>query len=132
MKKAIGILVVLILLPFSVHAEKQVFSYRCPKGGIIKPHMQIEKVLELCGEPDKVVQITSTYQKEQQGWGPHKTKSGVAGVKEYEGVNVWKVIKSRKTTVEWERWFYNSQWKKYPVIITFRNGLVERITYGDK
>ncbi len=131
MKKAIGILILLILLPFSIHAEKQVFSYRCPKGGIIKLGFSKDKVLELCGKPDTVVQTTRKYQKEKQGWGPHKTKSGVAGVKEYHGVNVWKVIKSPETTVEWEKWVYR-QWKRYSVIIKFRQGRVESIAYGDK
>ena len=54
MKKAIGMLILLILLPFSIHAEQQVFSCRCPNGGIIKPRMLKAEVLELCGEPDTV------------------------------------------------------------------------------
>jgi hypothetical protein len=131
MKKAIGIFILLMLLPFSIHAEQQVFSCRCPNGGIVKPRMRKAKVLELCGEPDTVVHIDRKYQKEKQGWVPHKTKRGAAGAKQYWKVNVWKAIISPEYTVEWERWIYRPK-KKFPVIITFRKGLVERIAYGDK
>jgi len=130
MKKTIGILILLILLPFSIHAEQQVFSYRCPKGGIVKPRMRKEKVLELCGEPDTVVHIDRKYQKEKQGWGEDRSGSGVAA-KGHWKVNTWKAITSPEYTVEWERWIYRPK-KKFPLIITFRKGLVERIACGDK
>jgi len=123
MKKTFAILILLLLLPFSIHAfsingERKVQSLRCFKGKIIKPHLSKAEVLEACGKPTTVVDL-GTHEYESQVRVPHE---------EYDGVKVWKAIKNE---VKMERWIYRRS-GRFPIIITFRNGYVQSLAYGDK
>ena len=121
MKKTFAILILLLLLPLSIHAfsingEQKVQSLRC-QGKIIKPHLSKAQVLKACGKPTTVVDL-GTHEYERQVSVPH----------EKHGVNAWKVMIVKEKI---KRWIYRRS-GRFPIIITFKNGYVQTLAYGDK
>ena len=106
MPLSIGRVALVALLLGSASTADAYGSLRC-KGKLIRPGIPQEKVMHLCGEPmSRVVEQIPVRSRTLTG-------TRLSGV-----------------TVS-ERWEYHRGWGRFPVVLTFREGVLRRVDYLD-